>query len=48
VNSGYDLKKLFIGKIKIEDLEVLTPFIEKHLSSVETILILSNNEDISD
>jgi hypothetical protein len=38
VNSGYDLKKLFIGKIKIEDLEVLTPFIEKHLSSVETIL----------
>ena len=38
VNSGYDIKKLFIGKIKIEDLEVLTPFIEKHLSSIETIL----------
>ncbi len=38
VNEGYDLKKLFIGKIKIEDLEVISEFVEEHLKTVKTIL----------
>lgn len=38
VNEGKDLKKLFIGKIKIEDLDIIGDFVEQHLKSIKTIL----------
>ncbi len=44
VESGYDIKKLFIGKIKIEDLNVIEEFIKENLNEVETILDEELNE----